>query len=205
MSWADAQPAMASGAVDGQENPQSVFAAAKLYTVGQKYVTTWGYVADPLIFVVNKQIWESWTPADREIVKQAAIDAGKQEIALARKGLVMNRVEVAERDDSWARRGLEKRIAALGDGLDKLGIVFGVPPGSDVERLGLSEEARQGGPFGPLRRRLFWLPLGFRWTVPAVRPASAAALSRPPPRCRPAPICPRACLTSSPTWWSRPC
>jgi tripartite ATP-independent transporter DctP family solute receptor len=87
MSWADAQPAMASGAVDGQENPQSVFAAAKLYTVGQKYVTTWGYVADPLIFVVNKQIWESWTPADREIVKQAAIDAGKQEIALARKGL----------------------------------------------------------------------------------------------------------------------
>jgi tripartite ATP-independent transporter DctP family solute receptor len=88
MSWADAQPAMASGAVDGQENPQSVFAAAKLYTVGQKYVTTWGYVADPLIFVVNKQIWESWTPADREIVKQAAIDAGKQEIALARKGLV---------------------------------------------------------------------------------------------------------------------
>ncbi|WP_427313092.1 DctP family TRAP transporter solute-binding subunit [Cupriavidus sp. H39] len=87
MSWADAQPAMASGAVDGQENPQSVFAAAKLYTVGQKFVTTWGYVADPLIFVVNKQIWESWTPADREIVKQAAIDAGKQEIALARKGL----------------------------------------------------------------------------------------------------------------------
>ncbi|KAA0179531.1 TRAP-type C4-dicarboxylate transport system, periplasmic component [Cupriavidus sp. H18C1] len=87
MSWADAQPAMASGAVDGQENPQSVFAAAKLYTVGQKFVTTWGYVADPLIFVVNKQIWESWTPADREIVRQAAIDAGKQEVALARKGL----------------------------------------------------------------------------------------------------------------------
>jgi len=87
MSWADAQPAMASGAVDGQENPQSVFAAAKLYTVGQKFVTTWGYVADPLIFVVNKQIWESWTSADREIVRQAAIDAGKQEVALARKGL----------------------------------------------------------------------------------------------------------------------
>ncbi|WP_423197478.1 MULTISPECIES: DctP family TRAP transporter solute-binding subunit [unclassified Cupriavidus] len=88
MSWADAQPAMASGAVDGQENPQSIFAAAKLYTVGQKYVTTWGYVADPLIFVVNKQIWESWTPADRDIVKQAAIDAGKQEVELARKGLI---------------------------------------------------------------------------------------------------------------------
>jgi TRAP-type C4-dicarboxylate transport system substrate-binding protein len=55
--------------------------------VGQKNVTMWGYVADPLVFVVNKDIWNSWTPADREIVRQAAIDAGKEEIAIARKGL----------------------------------------------------------------------------------------------------------------------
>ena len=88
MSWADAQPAMASGAVDGQENPLSVYMAAKLYTVAQKYVTLWNYMNDPLIFVVNKDIWNSWTPADREIVKQAAIDAGKEQIAIARKGLV---------------------------------------------------------------------------------------------------------------------
>ena len=88
MSWADAQPAMASGAVDGQENPLSVFMAAKLYTVAQKHLTLWGYMNDPLIFVVNKDIWNSWTPADREIVKQAAIDAGKEQIAIARKGVV---------------------------------------------------------------------------------------------------------------------
>jgi tripartite ATP-independent transporter DctP family solute receptor len=88
MSWADAQPAFASGAVDGQENPMSIFTAAKLHTVGQKHVTMWGYVADPLVFVVNKEVWESWTPADREIVRQAAIDAGKQEIGIARAGLV---------------------------------------------------------------------------------------------------------------------
>jgi tripartite ATP-independent transporter DctP family solute receptor len=87
MSWADAQPALASGAVDGQENPLHIFTASKLNTVGQKYVTLWGYLADPLLFVVNKEVWESWTPADRAIVKQAAIDAGKQEIAIARKGL----------------------------------------------------------------------------------------------------------------------
>ena len=88
MSWADAQPALASGAVDGQENPLFLFTVLKMQNVGQKFVTTWGYVADPLIFVVNKEIWASWTPADQAIVKQAAIDAGKQEIAIARKGLV---------------------------------------------------------------------------------------------------------------------
>ncbi|MDD2609139.1 MAG: DctP family TRAP transporter solute-binding subunit [Giesbergeria sp.] len=88
MSWADAQPAMASGAVDGQENPLSVYQAAKLHTVAQKYITLWGYMNDPLVFVVNKDVWNTWTPADREIVKQAAIDAGKEQIAIARKGLV---------------------------------------------------------------------------------------------------------------------
>lgn len=87
MSWADAQPALASGAVDGQENPLSIYAGAKLYNVAQKYLTLWNYVADPLIFVVNKQVWESWSKEDQEIVRQAAIEAGKQEIVLARKGV----------------------------------------------------------------------------------------------------------------------
>jgi TRAP-type C4-dicarboxylate transport system substrate-binding protein len=88
MSWADAQPALSSGAVDGQENPLFLFTILKMHTVGQKFVTTWGYMADPLVFVVNKDIWNSWTPADQAIVKQAAVDAGVQEISLARKGLV---------------------------------------------------------------------------------------------------------------------
>lgn len=88
MSWADAQPAMASGAVDGQENPLAIFTAAKLPSVAQKYLTLWGYIADPLIFVVNKEVWASWTPADQDIVRKAAVEAGKEEIALARKGVV---------------------------------------------------------------------------------------------------------------------
>ncbi|MCZ4316973.1 DctP family TRAP transporter solute-binding subunit [Comamonadaceae bacterium G21597-S1] len=102
MSWADAQPALSSGAVDGQENPMSVFTAAKMHTIGQKHVTMWGYVADPLVFVVNKEVWASWTPADQAIVRQAAIDAGKEEIAIARKGLIE------------ADKPLLKEIAALG-------------------------------------------------------------------------------------------
>ncbi len=87
MSWADAQPAMATGAVDGQENPLAVFNAAKLHTVGQKNLTLWGYVADPLIFVVNKTVWNSWTEADRKAVSEAAQQAAKEEIARARAGI----------------------------------------------------------------------------------------------------------------------
>lgn len=87
MSWTDAQSALATGAVDGQENPLSVFVAAELPAVGQKYLTLWHYVADPLIFVVNKKVWASWTPADREAVRQAALQAGRENVEMARKGI----------------------------------------------------------------------------------------------------------------------
>jgi tripartite ATP-independent transporter DctP family solute receptor len=87
MSFADAQPALASGAVDGQENPMSVFVAAKLSTLNQKYLTAWGYVNDPLIFVVNKEVWNSWSKADQEAVRAAAIQAGREETEIARKGM----------------------------------------------------------------------------------------------------------------------
>ena len=88
MSWADAQPALSTGAVDGQENPLTIFTVAKLHTVGQKYVTLWGYVADPLVFVANPDVWKSWSEADRKIVQDAALQAGKENIVLARKGLI---------------------------------------------------------------------------------------------------------------------
>lgn len=87
MSFADAQPALSSGAVDGQENPLSVFVNAKMHTLNQKYLTLWGYAADPLVFVVNKDVWNSWTPADREAVRAAAVQAGAENVAAARKGI----------------------------------------------------------------------------------------------------------------------
>ena len=87
MSWADAVPALSSGAVDGQENPLTVYTVAKLSTAAnQKYLTIWGYVADPLIFVVNKEVWNSWTPADQKAVREAALQAAKENIVAARKG-----------------------------------------------------------------------------------------------------------------------
>ncbi len=87
MSWADAKPALTTGAVDGQENPLTIYSIAKMHEIGQTYVTTWHYVADPLIFGVSHKAWEDFTPEDQEIIRQAAIDAGKVGIEAARKGL----------------------------------------------------------------------------------------------------------------------
>ena len=87
MSWADAQLALATKAVDGQENPLSVFSAAKLHTLGQNHLTLWGYMTDPLIFVVNKQVWANWTEADRKAVRAAAEQAGAENLIAARQGI----------------------------------------------------------------------------------------------------------------------
>ncbi len=102
MSWADAQPALASGAVDGQENPLSIYLAVKMHNFGQKNVTTWGYVADPLIFVVNREVWQSWSKEDQKIVREAALEAGRYCIQLAREGM------------TGADPAIHKTIAGLG-------------------------------------------------------------------------------------------
>lgn len=89
MSWADAVPALSSGAVDGQENPLTIFTVAKLHAAAnQKNLTIWGYVADPLIFVVNTEVWKSWKPEDQKFVSEAAVQAARENIDAARKGLI---------------------------------------------------------------------------------------------------------------------
>ncbi|MCP1633743.1 tripartite ATP-independent transporter DctP family solute receptor [Kerstersia gyiorum] len=80
MTFADAQPALQSGVVDGQENPISLFVGAKMHTLGQKYLTKWNYVNDPLVFAVSAKAWESWSPEDQEIVRQAAQEAAAMKL-----------------------------------------------------------------------------------------------------------------------------
>jgi len=87
MSWADAQPALTTGAVDGQENPLTIYSVLNMHELGQENVTLWRYVADPLIFAVNQEVWDSFTAEDQEIVRQSAIDAGAHGVEVARAGL----------------------------------------------------------------------------------------------------------------------
>lgn len=88
MSFADLQPALSTGAVDGQENPINLFLAFRMDTLAQKHLTVWNYVADAGIFLVSKQVMDSFAPADRELVIACARDAAKAQIEAARKGIL---------------------------------------------------------------------------------------------------------------------
>lgn len=87
MSFADLQPALSTGAVDGQENPVNLFLAFRMDTLAQKHLTLWNYVADAGIFVVAKSVMDSFAPADRDLLIACAREAAQKQIAESRKGI----------------------------------------------------------------------------------------------------------------------
>ena len=88
MNWAEAQVAFQQGVVDGQENPVvGVQIPVKIWEY-HRYLTVWHYVIDPLMLAVNNQVWNSLTPTDRMIVRQAAIEATDRQKQIVRKGLI---------------------------------------------------------------------------------------------------------------------
>lgn len=86
MNWADAVTGFQQGAVDGQENPYGVLLPVKIWEY-HKYVTNWNYLADPLIFCVNKGVWDSFPDVIKVAVKEAAREAAEWEKAYVRRGL----------------------------------------------------------------------------------------------------------------------
>ena len=97
MSWADAMPALTTGAVDGQENPLSVFSAARADRANQQYLTLWHYMNDPLIFGVSERVWKTIAEEDQAMLKQAAYDAGQWGINKSRSELESTLAEIRER------------------------------------------------------------------------------------------------------------
>jgi tripartite ATP-independent transporter DctP family solute receptor len=88
MSFADLQPALTTGAVDGQENPVNLFLAFRMDTLAQKHMTVWNYVNDPITFALAKPVWNSFSPADQALIRDCAVEAGKRQLVVARKGVV---------------------------------------------------------------------------------------------------------------------
>ncbi|MBL8697775.1 MAG: TRAP transporter substrate-binding protein DctP [Alphaproteobacteria bacterium] len=87
MSFADLQPALSTGAVDGQENSVPLFHALKMDQLAQRHLTLWNYVSDAAIFVVRRTVWQELSVAEQDALRDAAQAAGREMTALARAGL----------------------------------------------------------------------------------------------------------------------
>lgn len=83
--WTDAQNALLGGTIDGQETAPQSFVATKAQTLNQKHLTLWAIAAEPLIFAASRAAWERLGATDRELVRQAAIDAAKAQVEASRQ------------------------------------------------------------------------------------------------------------------------
>ena len=73
MAISEVFTALQQGTVDGQENPLTVIQAWKFDQV-QKHLTLTGHVYSPALFLMNKDLWDGLSDAD----KQAFLEAAKE-------------------------------------------------------------------------------------------------------------------------------
>ena len=145
MSFADLQPALSTGAVDGQENPINLFLAFKMDTLAQKHLTIWNYCADAGIFHVAKSVWDTFSKADQEVItefrqgsRQAADRGRAQGHRRRRRHLFAGRGEETRRRDRRPH------------GVRKAGLRHGDAPG--VRQVGGDDRRRPGEEGGSLDR-----------------------------------------------------
>ena len=133
MPYAQAQAALKTGSLDGQDGSPAAFAVARLDAAGVRHVTLWNAVAEVAVFAVNRRVWDACSDADRALVRAAAELAARElgERAaderdaalteLAARGVALTRVTPAGYDAfAAAARGTYDRWAAVaGDSLTR--------------------------------------------------------------------------------------
>lgn len=76
--------ALQQGVVDGQENPLTNIASAKLYEV-QKYLSLTGHKYEANPFVMGKRSWDKLSAADQKIFTDAAAEATQLQRSLSKE------------------------------------------------------------------------------------------------------------------------
>jgi tripartite ATP-independent transporter DctP family solute receptor len=74
MSFSEVYTALETRAIDAQENPFNTIKTAKLYEV-QKHLAITRHTYTPYVIVFSKKIWETMSPDEQKILRDAAMEA----------------------------------------------------------------------------------------------------------------------------------
>ncbi|NVK41126.1 MAG: DctP family TRAP transporter solute-binding subunit [Oceanospirillaceae bacterium] len=99
ISWPEVPSALATGVVDGQENPISVIYGNKFYEM-QKYLTLDGHVYGTDFLVINEDLYQGLSDDDKRLIDNAAKTAGLV-------GRAIQQVNSAEGLSKLAEAGME--------------------------------------------------------------------------------------------------
>lgn len=94
--------ALEQKAIDGQENPITVINANKFYEV-QKFAAITNHQYNPQSVLISKKFWDTLSAAEKQIVQDAAVEAGKyqreqarSQVASALENMKKNGMQVTE-------------------------------------------------------------------------------------------------------------
>ncbi|WP_226575506.1 TRAP transporter substrate-binding protein [Acuticoccus sediminis] len=71
VDWSEVPTALATGVVQGQENPVNVVLKVKLYEV-QSHLMLTGHMSNAEVVVMNEDVWQGMSEAERDAVRAAA-------------------------------------------------------------------------------------------------------------------------------------
>jgi tripartite ATP-independent transporter DctP family solute receptor len=74
MNFGEVFTSLQQGVIDAQENPLSIIFSSKLYEV-QPYLTIWNYSYDPLILIMNRSRWKTFSSQDQTLLLDCAREA----------------------------------------------------------------------------------------------------------------------------------
>lgn len=107
VDWSEVPTALATGVVQGQENPVNVVLSSKLYET-QSHLMLTGHIMNAQVIVINEKVWQKLTPAQRD-----ALSAAAQEVRLKASEMVKSQ-EAAETEKL---KSLKMAVIGPADGL----------------------------------------------------------------------------------------
>ncbi|MGQ4880529.1 TRAP transporter substrate-binding protein [Billgrantia sp. LNSP4103-1] len=108
VDWAEVPTALATGVVEGQENPVNVVVTSKLNEV-QSHMMMTGHISAAQVIVMNDDTWQSLSPAHQEAITEAAAEVRERATAAMLE---------AEAEDFASLREAGMHIVGPEDGLD---------------------------------------------------------------------------------------
>jgi tripartite ATP-independent transporter DctP family solute receptor len=108
VDWSEVPTALATGKVNGQENPVNVVLSSKLYET-QSHLMQTGHIMNAQVIVINERTWQGLSAAQREQVSAAAADV---------RGRATDMVRSQEASETEQLKTLKMTVIGPNEGLD---------------------------------------------------------------------------------------
>ncbi len=107
VDWSEVPTALATGVVQGQENPVNVVLSSKLYE-SQSHLMQTGHIMNAQVIVINEKTWQKLSAAQREQISAAAEEVRQKASEMVRK---------QEAEETEKLKGLKMNVIGTAEGL----------------------------------------------------------------------------------------